>query len=87
MINRTPELDAFEARWSAQSRSTWSYAEAASWFDAALAHARAMGAPAAKPFASHAEARLALANDIRLAAALHALDAIRAGKGETDDRK
>ena len=86
MINRTPELEAFEAQWSAQSRSTWSYADAVSWFDAALAHARAMGAAAVKPFATHEEARLALADDIRVAAALHALDAIRSGKAETDER-
>lgn len=87
MINRTPELDAFEARWSAQTRATSSYANAVRWFDAALAHARAMGAPAAKPFVSHEEARRVLASDIRVADALHALDRIRTAERKTDALK
>ena len=87
MVNRTPELAAFEAGWSARAGAASTYADALAWFEAALAHVRAMGVPAAEPFESHEEARLVLASDIRVAGALRALEVIRADKGKMDVRK
>jgi hypothetical protein len=70
MVIPTEELRQFEAKWARETKSTRTYADALAWYCQALDHVRAISPHFGRPFQNEAEVLDAIADHIRVAAAM-----------------